>query len=75
MHPHAMLQAMVADHRRELIVDAMAVRRAAEGQSRPIRPLAGTRRSMGYLLVRLGQALAGAPIPTGGLPRPAGRQG
>ena len=75
MHPHAMLQAMVAEHRRELIVDATVVRRATEGQARPIRLLASTRRSVGHRLVRLGQALAGAPFPIGGLPRPAGRQG
>lgn len=74
MHPHAMLSEMVSDRRRELIFDAAAFRRAAEGQSRSIRSFAGARRVVGHRLVRIEEAVAGAQVPAASFPVPAGRQ-
>jgi len=74
MHPHAMLQELVADRRREVILDASPFRRGA-GQSRGIRLFSAVRRVAGHRLIGIGQALAGPPVSGTDFAVPAGRRG
>ena len=73
MHPHELLNARVNDHRRQLIFDAEAFRRACQGdpaRSRPSRtgptPIGlfpVVRRLVGHRLIQAGRAI-GAAEPT-----------
>ena len=64
MYPYEVLNAMVADRRRQLIA-AGSVRRAALGRPAGAGLILAVRRAVGARLIRVGQATAGTPVPVG----------
>ncbi len=66
MHPNHMLSAMVDDRRRQLIGEAAAFRLARPAQLGQERFVRFVRHAVSSRLVRLGQGLAGTPVPAAG---------
>ena len=65
MYPNEVLNAMVADRRRQLIAAAGAVGPAGSGRPVGAGLIHAVRRAVGAWLIRAGQATAGTPVPAG----------